>query len=108
MGGTIPRNLRSPPSLFDLLGGGQRCKRRFGMNPPFDAVLIVSFGGPQKPEDIRPFLANVLRGRRISPERIEEVAHHYELFGGYSPLTEITRLQADGLKSRIERLNLPV
>ena len=47
----------------------------------FDSVLIVSFGGPQGLADIRPFLANVLRGRRVSPERVEEVAHHYELFG---------------------------
>ena len=51
----------------------------------FDAVLIVSFGGPQGPDDIRPFLANVLRGRRVTPERVEEVAHHYELFDGVSP-----------------------
>ena len=56
------------------------------MSPaPFDAVLLVAFGGPQGPDDIRPFLANVLRGRRVSPERIEDVAHHYEMFGGVSP-----------------------
>ena len=57
----------------------------------FDAVLVVSFGGPQGMDDIRPFLANVLRGRRVSPERLEEVVHHYELFGGVSPITAITR-----------------
>jgi protoheme ferro-lyase len=45
----------------------------------FDAVLIISFGGPQGRDDIRPFLANVLRGRRVAPERVEQVAHHYEL-----------------------------
>ena len=67
----------------------------------FDAVLVVSFGGPQGPRDIRPFLANVLRGRRVSPERVEEVAHHYELFGGVSPITAITRRQADGLEARL-------
>jgi ferrochelatase len=67
----------------------------------FDAVLIVSFGGPQGPADIRPFLANVLRGRRVAPERVEEVARHYELFGGISPITELTRKQADGLASRL-------
>ena len=67
----------------------------------FDAVLIVSFGGPQGTNDIRPFLANVLRGRRVSPERVEEVAHHYELFGGVSPLTELTQRQADGLRERL-------
>src|SRR4051812_22996895 len=69
---------------------------------PFDAVLVISFGGPQGMADIRPFLANVLRGRRIPPERIEEVAGHYEHFGGVSPLTEITLKQADGLRKRLE------
>ncbi len=66
-----------------------------------DAVLIVSFGGPQGLDDIRPFLANVLRGRRVSPERVEEVAHHYELFGGVSPITELTMHQAQGLRQRL-------
>ena len=41
---------------------------------PFDAVLIVAFGGPEGMADVRPFLANVLRGRRVAPERVEEVA----------------------------------
>jgi ferrochelatase len=67
----------------------------------FDAVLLISFGGPQGPADIRPFLANVLRVRRVAPERVEQVAHHYELFGGISPITEITRRQADGLAARL-------
>jgi ferrochelatase len=67
----------------------------------FDGVLIVSFGGPQGPHDIRPFLANVLRGRRVTPDRVEEVAHHYELFGGVSPITELTRRQAEGLRARL-------
>jgi protoporphyrin/coproporphyrin ferrochelatase len=68
----------------------------------FDSVLIVSFGGPQGMADIRPFLANVLRGRRVTTQRIEEVAHHYELFGGVSPITAITRRQAEGLRHRLE------
>jgi ferrochelatase len=67
----------------------------------FDAVLIVSFGGPQGTADVRPFLANVLRGRRVAPERVEEVAHHYEHFGGVSPITELTRRQANGLQQRL-------
>ena len=74
----------------------------------FDAVLIVSFGGPQGPADIRPFLANVLRGRRVTPERVEEVAHHYELFGGISPLPEITRRQAEGLRTRLIEAGHPM
>jgi ferrochelatase len=74
----------------------------------FDAVLVISFGGPQGPADIRPFLANVLRGRRVSPERVEEVAHHYELFGGVSPITELTRRQAEGLRQRLEAVGHPL
>ena len=75
---------------------------------PFDAVLIISFGGPQGPDDIRPFLANVLRGRRVAPDRIDEVAHHYELFGGVSPLSELTRRQADALRDRLTMVNTPL
>jgi ferrochelatase len=77
---------------------------------PFDAVLVISFGGPEGLGDIRPFLANVLRGRRVSPERIEEVAKHYEAFGGVSPLTAITGRQADGLRRRLVQrgFELPV
>jgi ferrochelatase len=71
------------------------------MSQPFDAVLLVAFGGPQGPDDVRPFLANVLRGRRVAPERVEEVAHHYERFGGVSPLTELTRRQAHDLQDRL-------
>ena len=70
---------------------------------PFDAVLLVSFGGPQGPDDIRPFLANVLRGRRVPPDRVDEVARHYERFGGVSPITQLTRQQAAGLQRRLDR-----
>ena len=71
------------------------------MSRPFDAVLVIAFGGPQGPADVRPFLANVLRGRRIAPERLEEVVRHYDHFGGISPLTDITMRQAAGLESRL-------
>ena len=70
---------------------------------PFDAVLLIGFGGPQGPDDVRPFLANVLRGRPVPPARVEEVARHYELFGGVSPITELTLRQATGLRQRLER-----
>jgi ferrochelatase len=76
--------------------------------PAFDSVLIVSFGGPQGIDDIRPFLANVLRGRRVSPARVEEVAHHYELFGGVSPITELTKRQASALQARLVSLGHPL
>lgn len=77
---------------------------------PFEAVLLIAFGGPEGLGDIRPFLANVLRGRRVAPERVEEVAHHYELFNGISPITELTRRQASGLEAALEErgMHLPV
>ena len=59
---------------------------------------------------MRPFLENVLRGRRVSPSRIEEVAHHYDIFGGVSPLTDLTMQQARGLEAalRARGFSLPV
>jgi ferrochelatase len=75
---------------------------------PFDAVLLVAFGGPQGPADVRPFLENVLRGRRVSPERVDEVAHHYERFGGVSPLTELTMKQAAALEGALAGRGLPL
>jgi ferrochelatase len=74
----------------------------------FDAVLVIAFGGPQGRDDIRPFLQNVLRGRRVAPGRAEEVAHHYELFGGVSPITDLTMRQAAGLRSRLEAGGTPL
>src|SRR3954470_13808661 len=78
------------------------------MAGPFDAVLLVALGGPQGPADVRPFLENVLRGRRVTPERVEEVAHHYDLFGGVSPLTELTMRQARALEASLAARKLPL
>jgi ferrochelatase len=75
---------------------------------PFDAVLLISFGGPGAPEEIRPFLANVLRGRQIPAARVEDVVHHYKLFDGLSPLTVITLRQAELLRDRLVSTGLPV
>ena len=58
---------------------------------PYDALLLVSFGGPEKPEDVVPFLENVTRGRGIPKERLEEVGEHYFLFGGRSPINDQCR-----------------
>ncbi len=57
----------------------------------FDALLVVSFGGPERPEDVVPFLENVTRGRGIPRERLEEVGEHYFLFGGRSPINDQNR-----------------
>jgi ferrochelatase len=67
-----------------------------------DSVLLVAFGGPSAPEEIRPFLEIVAHGRRIPPERLEEVAHHYEAMpGGRSPLRALTEAQAAGLRAAL-------
>jgi protoporphyrin/coproporphyrin ferrochelatase len=67
----------------------------------FDAVLMIAFGGPERMDEVRPFLARVLAGRPVPPERLEEVVHHYELIGGRSPLNEITRRQAQALQAAL-------
>lgn len=54
--------------------------------PPYDALLVISFGGPEGPADVMPFLENVLRGRNVPRERMLEVAEHYQHFGGVSPI----------------------
>jgi protoporphyrin/coproporphyrin ferrochelatase len=58
---------------------------------PYDAVLVLSFGGPEGMGEVMPFLRNVLRGRDVPESRMREVAHHYELFGGVSPINEQNR-----------------
>jgi len=58
---------------------------------PYDALLLVSFGGPERPEDVVPFLENVTRGRGIPGERLEEVGQHYFQFGGRSPINDQNR-----------------
>ena len=75
------------------------------MQLDYDALLVVSFGGPETPEDVMPFLENVLRGRNVPRERMIEVAEHYYHFGGRSPINDQNReliasikklLQSDG------------
>lgn len=76
----------------------------------FDAVLIVSFGGPEGPADVMPFLENVTRGRGVPQERLEEVAHHYQRFGGVSPINAQNRALVDALRRELDAhgIGLPV
>ena len=76
-----------------------------------DSVLLIAFGGPTAPDEIRPFLEIVTRGRHIPPERLDDVAHHYERMpGGRSPLNELTLAQARALTEMLARqgIRLPV
>ena len=59
--------------------------------PAYDAILVLSFGGPEKADDVIPFLENVLRGRNVPPERMLEVAEHYHHFDGRSPINDHNR-----------------
>ena len=68
---------------------------------PVDAVLILSFGGPERPEDVMEFLRNVTRGRNVPDERLAEVAEQYALFGGRSPINDQCRDLATALEERL-------
>jgi ferrochelatase len=73
------------------------------MPDSYDAVLVVSFGGPNAPEDVIPFLENVLRGRPVPRERMLEVAEHYYHFGGKSPINEQNRALIEALREELDR-----
>jgi ferrochelatase len=75
---------------------------------PADAVLLIGFGGPTAPDEIRPYLQNVVRGRRVPPERLEEVAHHYEELGGRSPYNALTFRQAEALRQALAARGRPL
>jgi ferrochelatase len=79
-----------------------------GRAGPLDAVLLVAFGGPENPEDVRPFLANVLAGRAVPPARIEAVVAHYAAIGGRSPLNALTFQQAEALQERLRAEGPPL
>ena len=76
----------------------------------FEAVLLLSFGGPEGPEQVRPFLENVTRGRNVPPERLDEVAEHYLHFGGVSPINRINLALIAQLRAELvdHGLDLPV
>ncbi|MFB7665532.1 ferrochelatase [Kitasatospora sp. NPDC056138] len=77
---------------------------------PYDALLLLSFGGPEAPEDVVPFLENVTRGRGIPKERLAEVGKHYFLFGGVSPINGQNRELLAALRKDFAEhgLDLPV
>ncbi len=80
------------------------------MSSPYDAVLLLSFGGPEGMGEVMPFLENVLRGKNVPQERMREVASHYEHFGGVSPINEQNRALLAALREELaaEGPDLPV
>lgn len=75
-----------------------------------DAILVVSFGGPEGPDDVMPFLENVTRGRNVPRERLEKVANHYMRFGGVSPINGQNRELIAALELELAEhgIDLPV
>ena len=69
----------------------------------YDAVLVLSFGGPEKPDEVIPFLEKVLSGRNVPRERMLEVAEHYYHFGGKSPINDENRALIGGLERELTR-----
>lgn len=80
------------PSVSDAMSDGV---------PPYDALLVVSFGGPEGPDDVLPFLENVLRGKPVPRERMLEVAEHYYHFGGRSPINDQNRALIAALEQEL-------
>ncbi len=97
---TILVLLRKVPPVNDA--------RRASPLDPYDAVLLVSFGGPEGPEEVLPFLENVTRGRGIPRERLAEVGEHYYRFGGRSPINEQCRMLLAALDSELSARGLTV
>jgi len=73
------------------------------MTTDYDALLVVSFGGPERMDDVIPFLENVLRGRNVPRERMLKVAQHYEMFGGVSPINQQNRELIAALEKELEQ-----
>ena len=75
-----------------------------------DSVMLIGFGGPTAPNEVRPFLDRVLQGRPVPRERYEDVVHHYELLGGRSPYNDLTMRQAAALREALRRdgIDVPV
>ena len=76
----------------------------------YDAIFVVSFGGPEGLDDVMPFLENVLRGKNVPRERMLEVSEHYNHFGGVSPINEQNRDLIAALKKELAEhgIELPV
>ena len=78
-----------------------------GETEPYEAIVLVSFGGPEGPEEVMPFLRRVTRGRGIPDERLEEVAEHYHAFGGRSPINDQNRALLAALREELDRRAIP-
>lgn len=96
-------SLQAPPPFLGPVPTGS------GLDP-YDGILLLSFGGPEAPEDVLPFLENVTRGRGVPRERLAEVARHYLDRGGRSPINDHNRRLLDALRAELDSrgLSLPL
>jgi ferrochelatase len=80
------------------------------MKKIYDAILLIGYGGPEKPEDVIPFLEDITKGRGIPPERLKLVARQYEKIGGTSPFNRLTREQGEAIHKLLKArgLDIPV
>lgn len=80
--------------------------QNMAIGSPYQALLVLSFGGPNGPDDVIPFLENVLRGRNVPRERMLEVAEHYQHFGGKSPINEQNLALIDAVRADFDQHGL--
>jgi ferrochelatase len=107
----VPRQRSKVESPVTIQGAQASGAPRFDdIARTYDALLVLSFGGPEGPADVLPFLENVTRGRGIPPERLLEVAGHYQHFGGVSPINAQNRALIAALETelRARQIDLPV
>jgi protoporphyrin/coproporphyrin ferrochelatase len=78
--------------------------------PSYDAIVVMSFGGPNGPDDVMPFLENVTKGRGVPTERLAEVAIQYEMFGGKSPINEQNQALIAAVTAELDQagITLPI
>lgn len=88
--------------------GADRRSHQLPDAQPYDALLLVSFGGPEKPDDVVPFLRNVTAGKDIPDERLEEVGEHYFAFGGRSPINDQNRELIEAITADLEANGVPI
>jgi ferrochelatase len=103
---------RNSMEILMTINGANRPGAPLFDNAPrdYDALLVLSFGGPEGIDDVLPFLGNVTRGRNIPEERLAEVAEHYYHFGGISPINKQNRALIAALERELAEhgINLPV
>lgn len=73
---------------------------------PYDSIVLISFGGPDGPDDVLPFLQNVTAGRGVPPERLAEVGEQYAMFGGVSPINAQNRALIDALRNALDEAGI--